>query len=70
MYAIRSYYAKVGLDTFVDPDQEGCAMNARAAAASIVRKIDFDGDTWLYFPAIVPKVAIIRGSACDSYNFV
>jgi propionate CoA-transferase len=56
---------KVGLDTFVDPDHEGCAMNARAAAAPIVKKIKFEGDDWLYFPAIVPKAAIIRGSACD-----
>ncbi len=56
---------KVGLDTFADPTQEGCAMNARAASAPIVKKIDFDGDEWLYFPAIVPKVAIIRASACD-----
>ena len=56
---------KVGLDTFVDPDNEGCAMNARAAAAPIVKKIRFEGEDWLYFPAIVPKVAIIRGSACD-----
>ena len=56
---------KIGLDTFVDPDNEGCAMNARAAAAPIVKKIKFEGEEWLYFPAIVPKVAIIRGSACD-----
>ncbi|MCX7347862.1 MAG: acyl CoA:acetate/3-ketoacid CoA transferase [Alphaproteobacteria bacterium] len=56
---------KVGLDTFVDPDQEGCAMNAAAAAAPIVRKIEFDGEDWLYFPSIVPQVAIIRGSVCD-----
>ena len=27
---------KVGLDTFVDPRREGCAMNAKAAAAPIV----------------------------------
>lgn len=56
---------KVGLDTFVDPTHEGCAMNARAAEAPIVRKIEFDGGEWLYFPTIVPQVAIIRGSACD-----
>jgi acyl CoA:acetate/3-ketoacid CoA transferase len=56
---------KVGLDTFVDPDREGCAMNAAAAAAPIVRKIAFDGEDWLYFPSIVPQVAIIRGSVCD-----
>lgn len=56
---------KVGLDTFVDPTQEGCAMNAKAAAEPIVRKIFFDGEEWLYFPAIIPKVSIIRGSTCD-----
>jgi acyl CoA:acetate/3-ketoacid CoA transferase len=56
---------KVGLDTFVDPDHQACAMNARAAATPIVRKIKFEGEDWLYFPAIVPNVAIIRGSTCD-----
>ncbi len=57
---------KVGLGTFVDPDNEGCAMNAKAAAEKIVRKIDFDGEEWLYFPSIIPAVSIIRGSTCDS----
>jgi propionate CoA-transferase len=56
---------KVGLDTFVDPDQEGCAMNAAAAADPIVRKVDFEGEEWLYFPAIKPDVAIIRASTAD-----
>jgi len=56
---------KVGLDTFVDPDVEGCAMNALAAAHPIVKKIQFEGGDWLYFPAITPTVAIIRGSFCD-----
>ena len=57
---------KIGLDTFVDPDQEGCAMNASAKATPIVRKIEFDGEHWLYFPSIIPNVAIIRGSECDA----
>jgi propionate CoA-transferase len=56
---------KVGLETFADPAYEGCAMNAMAAAKPIVRKIDFDSQDWLYFPAIIPKVSIIRGSTCD-----
>lgn len=56
---------KVGLDTFVDPDREGCAMNARAATDPIVQKIEFAGDTWLFFPAITPKVAIIRATTAD-----
>ena len=56
---------KVGLDTFVDPDREGCAMNRRAAAAPVVDKVEFAGDTWLFFPTIVPQVAIIRATTAD-----
>ncbi len=31
---------KVGMDTFVDPDREGCAMNAKARAAPIVSRVE------------------------------
>src|SRR3954470_3105824 len=56
---------KVGLDTFVDPDRQGCAMNRRAAAAPVVDKVEFAGDTWLFFPTIIPNVAIIRATTAD-----
>ncbi len=56
---------KVGMGTFVDPDLQGCAMNERAAARPVVRKAHFDGQDWLYFPAIVPQVAIIRATTAD-----
>jgi propionate CoA-transferase len=56
---------KVGLGTFVDPDLQGCAMNARAAAEPIVRKVEFAGDQWLFFPTITPRVAIIRATTAD-----
>jgi propionate CoA-transferase len=56
---------KVGLDTFVDPDRQGCAMNAAGAAEPVVSKIEFDGQTWLYFKSIVPQVAIIRATTAD-----
>ena len=55
---------KVGLDTFVDPTRQGCAMNA-AASAPIVRKIPFEGQEWLFFPVIVPAIAIIRATTAD-----
>jgi propionate CoA-transferase len=57
---------KVGLDTFVDPENEGCSMNDLAKARSIVSKIKFEGEDWLYFPSIIPHVSIIRGSTCDA----
>jgi propionate CoA-transferase len=56
---------KIGMDTFVDPAREGCAMNAKAAAAPIVSKVQFAGDEWLFFPTIAPDVAIIRATTAD-----
>ena len=56
---------KIGMDTFVDPDQEGCAMNPSARANPIVERREFDGADWLYFKAIQPDIAIIRGSVAD-----
>jgi propionate CoA-transferase len=56
---------KVGLETFVDPVREGCAMNDRAAERPIVSRVEFGGETWLHFPNIVPDVAIIRATTAD-----
>ena len=56
---------KVGLDTFVDPDRQGCAMNAAAAKVPVVEKTRFDGEEWLYFRSIVPQIAIIRATTAD-----
>jgi acyl CoA:acetate/3-ketoacid CoA transferase len=56
---------KIGMETFVDPELEGCAMNAKAAAEPIVSRVEFAGDEWLFFPAIAPNVAIIRATTAD-----
>jgi propionate CoA-transferase len=55
---------KVGMDTFVDPRRQGCRMND-AADESIVELVEFAGEQWLFFPNIVPNVAIIRGTTAD-----
>ncbi|MGE8047095.1 acyl CoA:acetate/3-ketoacid CoA transferase [Pseudomonas monteilii] len=56
---------KVGLGTFVDPARQGCAMNELAAIEPIVKKVEFNNEPWLYFPTIVPNVAIIRATTAD-----
>jgi propionate CoA-transferase len=56
---------KIGMETFVDPLHEGCAMNAKAAADPIVKRVNFAGEDWLFFPAIVPQIAIIRATTAD-----
>src|SRR6478736_1799338 len=56
---------KIGLDTFADPNRQGCAMNASAAAEPIVRHVEFEGEDWLYFKTIVTNIAIIRATTAD-----
>ena len=56
---------KIGMDTFADPAREGCAMNAKAAARPVVSRVEFAGEDWLFFPTIVPNVAIIRATTAD-----
>ena len=56
---------KVGMDTFVDPAQDGCAMNRTARAEPLVRRVQFMAEDWLHFSAIHPDVAIIRATTAD-----
>jgi acyl CoA:acetate/3-ketoacid CoA transferase len=58
-------FTRVGLETFVDPLREGCAMNARAAARPIVNRVELSGETWLHFPNIAPDVCILRATTAD-----
>ena len=56
---------KVGMDTYVDPTQDGGAMNDSAKSKPVVKRVSFSGDEWLHFSPISPNVAIIRGSSAD-----
>lgn len=58
----------VGLETFVDPELQGCAMNARAANSPIVERVEFGGRTWLHFPNIAPDVTILRATTADTHG--
>jgi len=59
---------RVGLQTFVDPVREGCAMNAKAAAQPIVSRVEFGGETWLHFPNIRPDACILRATTADEWG--
>lgn len=59
---------KVGMETFADPVREGCAMNARGAAAPIVHRVEFCGETWLHFPNIAPDVCVLRATTADEWG--
>ena len=59
---------KVGLETFVDPVREACAMNAKGAAQPIVFRVEFGGETWLHFPNITPDVCVLRATTADEHG--
>ena len=46
---------KVGMDTFVDPRREGCAMNGSGHCEPMVKHVEFAGEEWLFFPSIIPQ---------------
>jgi propionate CoA-transferase len=60
-------FTKVGLGSFVDPDETGGRMND-TTPARYVRRAELDGQEWLYFQAITPDVAIIRATTADEHG--
>ncbi|MDZ4699753.1 MAG: acyl CoA:acetate/3-ketoacid CoA transferase [Rhodothermales bacterium] len=55
---------KVGMETYLDPRQTGGKMNA-ATTEDLVRRVEFDGDDWLYLRSIPIDVALIRATTAD-----
>ncbi len=55
---------KVGMGTFVDPEQLGGRMN-ECTTEEIVQRVEFDSETWLYLRSIPVDVAIIRATTAD-----
>lgn len=59
----------VGLGTFVDPRQKGGRLNERTQE-ELIRLMEIDGEKWLFYPAIRPDVAIIRGTTADTEGYI
>ncbi|MEZ3159191.1 CoA-transferase [Microbacterium sp. BWT-B31] len=60
-------FTQVGVDTFIDPRREGGRMN-ESTPRDHVRVVDVDDQEWLFYPSIVPDVAIIRATTADEYG--
>lgn len=58
-------FSPVGLDTFVDPRHGGARMND-TTPEELVDVRELNGREWLYYDAIIPNVAIIRGTTADT----
>ena len=56
---------KVGLHTFVDPENGGGRLNARTTEP-LVERLTLDGETWLRFRPFPIHVALIRATSADA----
>lgn len=60
-------FTQVGLDTFIDPRLQGGRMNS-TTPANHVETATLAGKEWLFFPSVIPNVAIIRATTADEYG--
>lgn len=58
------YMTQIGLGTYIDPAQTGGRLTTKATD-NLVRKIDFDGKSYLFYPTWKLDVAFIRAGESD-----
>ncbi|MBO0457025.1 acyl CoA:acetate/3-ketoacid CoA transferase [Enterococcus hulanensis] len=55
---------KIGLETYIDPRQEGGKMN-EATTEELVRIIDLLDEEWMFYPSLPLQIGLIRGTVAD-----
>lgn len=58
------FFSKVGLHTFADPRQQGCALN-RSSTQPLVELREVDGEEYLFYRTVSPTVCVLRGTTAD-----
>ena len=59
----------VGLGTYIDPRVTGGKLNARTTE-DLVKVMEIDGKEWLFYSAVRPTVAFLRGTTADTDGYV
>ena len=57
------YLTQVGFDTYADPVHGGTRLTA--CSPELVRRVDFDGRAYLYYPSCRVDVGLIRATSSD-----
>jgi propionate CoA-transferase len=62
------FFTQVGLNTYVDPEAINAgspASNSATPPSTLVRRIELDGEPYLFYKAFPIHAAIIRGTVAD-----
>lgn len=59
----------VGLGTYIDPRMTGGKLNSNTTE-DLVRLMEIDGKEWLFYSAVKPTVAFLRGTSADTDGYV
>lgn len=59
-------FSQIGIDTFIDPKNEGGKLNQKAEEAEdLVREIELNGERWLHYKPLPVNVAFIKATYAD-----
>lgn len=59
-------FSQIGLGTYMDPEQHGGKLNAKAKASEdLVQPIELQGEKWLHYQTLPINVAFIKASYAD-----
>lgn len=58
------FYSKIGLHTFADPRQQGCALND-ISKRKLVEVHEINGEEYLFYHTVSPDVCVLRGTTAD-----
>lgn len=58
---------KVGLNTFIDPANDGGQLNERTTEP-LIERLELDGETWLRYRSFPITVALIRATTADKHG--
>lgn len=61
------YLTRIGLDTYADPKHGGGRFTERATE-ELIKRVEFAGDTYLFYPAFPLNVGFIRASSSDEFG--
>jgi acetate CoA-transferase len=61
--------SRTGIDTFVDPRQQGGRLN-EVTTEELVKLVELDNKEYLFYPTIYPDIAFIRGTTADAEGYI